>query len=112
MATAEQLPGELDVEIIQGDDLNLQLEAVGVNYSGYTFVTTVHALHGGETTVQTALSAGSATSWIQVDFPATTTAALAVTGDEGAHNWKIVYTDTSNLTRTWVKGAFTVLTRV
>jgi hypothetical protein len=111
MATAEQLPGELDVEVVQGDDLNIQLTA-DVNYSGYTFVSTIHELHGGTKAVNTVMVASASSSTIQVTFPATTTAALAVTTDEGAHNWKIVYTDVSGLTRTFVKGAFTVLTGI
>jgi hypothetical protein len=111
MATAEQLPGELDIEVVQGDDLNIQF-SIDENLSGYTFVATVHELHGGETTVQSVLSSGTSTSTVQVVFPATTTNALAVTGDEGAHNWKLVYLDDTSLTRTWVKGSFTVLTKI
>jgi hypothetical protein len=110
MATADQSPGELDLVVVQGDDLNIQL-SVDENLSGYTFVTTLHALHGGNTTAQTVLSSGTSTSTVQISFPATTTAALDVTGDEGAHNWWTVYTDTSSLTRTWVAGSFTVLAR-
>ena len=37
MATIEQVPGELDITVIQGDDLSIQLTEA-VNYSGYTFV--------------------------------------------------------------------------
>jgi len=112
MADVEQLPGECNIKIVQGDDLSLQFTAAD-NYSGYSFVATVHALHGGETTVQTALTASASSSTVAVTFPATTTAALAVTDSaEGSHNWKLVYTDLSNLTRTWIKGEFIVLTKI
>lgn len=111
MATAEQIPGELNLELIQGDDMNVQL-SVDENLSGYTIIGTIHVLHGGQSTVQTVLSAGSDVSTVQVVFPATTTAALNVTGVEGAHNWRLVWTDTAGLTRTFVKGSLTVLTPI
>jgi hypothetical protein len=112
MADAEQLPGDLNIDLVQGDDFTMQLSA-DVNYSGFSFITTVHPLHGTTpVTAQTVLSAGTSTSTVQVTLTAAQTAALAVTNDEGAHNWKIVYTDTSNLTRTWVKGELTVLTGI
>jgi hypothetical protein len=111
MAESEQIPGVLDITLVQGDDATFQFSA-DVNYSGYTFISTIHELHGGEVTCQTVLSAGTSTSTVQVTFPASVTSALSVTSDEGSHNWKLVYTDTSSLTRTWVKGAFTVLTKI
>jgi hypothetical protein len=111
MATADQLPGELDLTVVQGDDLNIQL-SVDENLSGYTFVASIHELHGTTSTVTTALTTSSSLSTLEVSFPASTTAALSVTGNEGAHNWKAVYTDPLGLTRTWVKGAFTVLTSI
>jgi hypothetical protein len=111
MATAEQLPGDLDVEVIQGDYLSLQFSA-DVNYSGYSFISEIHELHGGAVTCLTVLSAGSSTSWVQVDVTSAQTGALAITTDEGSHNWRIDYTDTSGHLRTWIKGAFTVLTKI
>jgi len=111
MATADQLPGELDLTVVQGDDLNIQL-SVDENLSGYTFVASVHEINGTTQTVTTALTTATSISTLQVSFPASVTSALAVTGSDGAHNWKAVYTDPSNLTRTWVKGAFTVLTKI
>jgi hypothetical protein len=111
MATVEQAPGALDIEVVQGDDLSIQLSEDS-NFSGYTFISTIHEINGGEITCQTVLGAGTTTSTVQVTFPASVTSALAVTTDEGAHNWKIVYTDTSSMTRTWIKGAFTVLTGI
>lgn len=111
MATAEQIPGELDITVVQGDDLSIQLTEA-VNFSGYTFITTLHELHGSTVSCTTTLVASAATSTVQVDFHASVTSVLAVTTNEGAHNWKCVYTDTSSLTRTWVKGAFTVLTKI
>lgn len=112
MADAEQIPGELNLEIVQGDDYTMQLSA-DVNYSGYSFITTVHPINGTTAvTAQTVLSAGTSTSTVQVTLTATQTSALDVTTDEGPHNWKIVYTDTNNLTRTWIKGELTILTGI
>ena len=110
MATLDQSSGDLDLVVVQGDDLNIQLSA-DENLSGYTFVTTVHTLHGGNATVSTVLSSGTSTSTVQVSLTASTTSALDVTGTEGAHTWYTVYTDPSSLTRTWVSGTLTVLAR-
>jgi hypothetical protein len=111
MATAEQIPAVLDVSVVQGDDMNIQLD-IDENLTGYTFVASIHELNGTTQTVTTAISTDSAITSIEVSFPASTTAALSVTGSDGAHNWKAVSTDPAGLTRTWVKGAFTVLTSI
>lgn len=110
MATLDQSPGELDLTVVQGDDLNFQL-SVDENLSGYTFVTTVHEIHGGNTTASTVLSSGTSTSTVQVTISASMTSALSVTTNEGAHTWWTVYTNPSSLTRTWVSGTLTVLSR-
>lgn len=110
MATVEQTPGELNISVVQGDDLSIQMTQA-TTFSAYTFVATVHELHGGITTCTTAVVSSAASSTVQVDFPAALTEALAVTTNEGAHNWKCVYT-VGGLTRTWVKGTFTVLTKI
>ena len=111
MASAEQIPAVLDVSVVQGDDMNIQ-QSIDENLSGYTFVASVHELNGTTQTVTSALSAGSDISTVEVSFPASVTSALSVTGSDGAHNWKAVSTDPAGLTRTWVKGAFTVLTKI
>jgi len=111
MADVEQIPGELNIEIVQGDDLSLQF-SIDENLSGYSCYAAIHVLNGGSVTGQTAISSGTSLSWIQVDFSATITAALEVTGDDGAHNWKLVTTDTAGSIRTLVKGSFTVLTGI
>lgn len=109
MASLEQIPGDLDITVVQGDDYNLQL-SVDENYSGYTFVTTIHPIHGSTLSATTTLSAGSAVSTIQISFTATTTSSLDVTTDEGSHTWRLVGDDVSGLTRTYVSGDLTVLT--
>ena len=111
MATVEQTPGELNISVVQGDDLSIQLTEDS-NFSGYTFLSTVHELHGTAVTCTTSFVASAGASTVQVDFPAALTGALAVTTNEGAHNWKCVYTDVGGLTRTWMKGTFTVLTQI
>jgi len=110
MATLDQSPGELDLTVVQGDDLNFQL-SVDENLSGYTVVATVHEIHGSNATASTVLSAGTSTSTVQVTITASATSALAVTTNEGAHTWWVVYTDPSSVTRTWVRGTLTVLSR-
>ena len=111
MATIEQLPGDADITVVQGDSLSLQF-TVATNYSGYTFVATVHELHGTESTASTVLTASASSSTVQVDFASAMTGLLAVTTNEGAHNWKLVQTNLSGNTRTWIKGAFTVVTKI
>jgi len=111
MATADQLPGELDISCVQGDDLNIQL-SVDENLSGYTFIASVHELNGTEKSLTTALSVDSAISTLEVTFPASVTSSLSVTGKDGSHNWKTSYTSPSGLIRTWVKGAFKVVTKI
>ena len=111
MATVEQTPGELNISVVQGDDLSIQLTEDS-NFSGYTFIATIHQLHGSSVTCATSFVATAASSTVQVDFPAVTTGALPVTTNEGAHNWKCVYTDVGGLTRTWMKGTFTVLSPI
>jgi len=111
MSTVEQTPGDLDVTVVQGDDLSLQLTQAS-NFSGYSFIGTVHHLHGSAVTATTSFISSASSSTVQITFPSTLTGSLAVTTNEGAHNWKILYTDVSGLTRTWIKGAFTVLTKI
>ena len=111
MATAKQIPGALDITIVQGDDLNLQF-SVDENLSGYSAVTTIHHLHGSSESITTVISSGTALSYVQFDISASVSSAFDVTTNEGAHNWKTVLYDTSGLTRTWIKGAFTVLTKI
>jgi hypothetical protein len=111
MATIEQLPGDASISMVKGDDLNVQF-SVDENLSGYSFLAEIHELNGGPITCTTSLVASASSSTVQVTFPASVTGALEVTGKDGAHNWRLVYTDVSGLTRTWVKGAFTVLTDI
>ena len=111
MATIEQLPGDAPITIVQGDPIFPQF-TIATNYSGYTFVASIHELHGSETTVETVLTASASSSTVQVNFTSAITAALAVTTNEGAHNWKLVQTNLSGNTRTWIKGAFIVVTKI
>lgn len=107
MATIEQLPGSADITVVQGDDLSIQF-SIAENLSGYSFVATINPLNGGVVTCQTALVASASTSTVQVTFTDTITGALDLTGKDGAHAWKLVYTDPSSSIRTWVAGSFTV----
>jgi hypothetical protein len=83
MATVEQTPGELNISVVQGDDLSIQLTEDS-NFSGYTFIATIHQLHGSSVTCATSFVATAASSTVQVDFPAVTTGATGSTGLTGA----------------------------
>jgi hypothetical protein len=106
MSTIEQTPGLADIKVVKGDDLSIQF-SVEENLSGYSFVATINPLNGGVVTAQTALVAGS-TSTVQVTFTNAVTGSLDVTGKDGPHSWKLVYTDPASSIRTWVGGSFTV----
>ena len=107
MALIEQTPGTADIKVVQGDDLSIQF-SIDENLSGYSFVATINPLNGGVVTAQTALVASASTSTVQVTFSNAVTSALDITGKDGAHQWKLVYTDPSSSIRTWVGGSFTV----
>ena len=108
MATIEQVPGELDLTVVQGDDLALVF-SIALNLSGYSALTSIHPINAtSNTSITTVIVASASSSTITLTFPATTTAALDVTGDDGPHNWRLTLVDTGSLTRTLVKGAFTV----
>jgi hypothetical protein len=112
MATIEQTPGELDLTVVQGDDLNL-IFSIDQNLSGYSTITSIHPINAASnTSVTSTIVASASSSTITLNIAATTTAALDVTGEDGAHNWKMVLVDTGSLTRTIIKGSFTVLTKI
>ena len=111
MAIADQSPGILDIKLVQGDDMNIQF-SVDENLSGYSALTTLHHYNGSTETLVTPISAGSALSYFQFDITASVSAAFEVTTSDGAHNWRTVLIDDAGLTRTWVKGGLTVLTKI
>jgi hypothetical protein len=102
MATIEQLPAVLDINIIQGDDLNIQLD-VDENLSGYTFLAYVFQLNGSTQSVSTTLVTSALASTIQIDFPASITGSLPL----ATHRWWLEY-EASGLTRTYAYGTFKV----
>jgi hypothetical protein len=106
MATLEQLPAVLDINVIQGDDLNTQFTTTE-NLSGYTFLAFVRQLNGSTITAVTSLVSSAGGSTIQVDFPAALTGALPIAG----HRWWMEYT-ASTLSRTYVYGAFNVAGKI
>jgi hypothetical protein len=112
MATIEQIPGELDLTVVQGDDLAVVF-TIALNLSGYSTLTSIHPINADtNVTVSSVIVASASSSTITLTVPATTTSNLSVSDDEGSHTWRMVLVDTSSLTRTLIKGAFTVNTKL
>jgi hypothetical protein len=114
----EQVPGNLDLKIVQGDDLILQFN-VPFSCSGYTFVTTVD-----DPTATTSFSIvtvcsvqSSISSIVQTTFYASITSLLTPISENTSHavnitnsnTWKMKYTDNNNLIRTFISGYLEVV---
>ena len=106
MATLEQLPAVLDINVIQGDDLNVQFN-VDENLSGYTFIAFVRQLNGSTISVMTSLITSALASTLQLDFTKAITKDLPL----ATHRWWVEY-EASSLVRTYIGGAFTVAGKI
>jgi hypothetical protein len=112
MATIEQIPGELDLTVVQGDDLSVVF-TIALNLTGYSAPTSIHPINADTNlSVSSAIVASASSSTITLTVPASTTSGLSVTTEEGAHSWRMVLVDNSSITRTLIKGAFTVNTKL
>jgi hypothetical protein len=108
----EQVPGNLDLKIVKGDDLSLQFN-VPFSCSGYTFTTTVYDSSGTTFSIVTSTSVQSTIlSIVQTTFYASATSLFTPISNNDSHNinitnssyWKMVYVDNNNFTRTFISG--------
>jgi hypothetical protein len=108
----EQIPGNLDLKIVKGDDLILQFN-VPFSVSGYTFITNVYDSSGTTYSILTSATVQSSIlSIVETTFYASTTSKFTPISENTSHainitnssHWKMVYVDNNNYTRTFISG--------
>jgi hypothetical protein len=108
----EQVPGNLDLKLVKGDDFICQFN-VPFSTSGYTFITNVYDSSGTTYSILTSASVQSSIlSIVQTTFYASTTSLFTPISSNTLHAinisnssyWKMSYTDNSNLVRTFISG--------
>jgi hypothetical protein len=108
----EQVPGNLDIKIVKGDDFICQFN-VPFSTSGYTFITNVYDSSGTTYSILTSASVQSSIlSIVQTTFYASVTSLFTPISNNDSHNinisnssyWKMSYIDNSNLNRTFISG--------
>ena len=115
MAQFEQLPGELNLTFVQGDEVRIDCD-FDLNVSGYTitnaiYVSNVYAAGGGGEGSVTAIGA-TATSFNQsVTNAANGQVALVLTEEKSSllspaigYRWYLRWMDTAGVTRTVLSG--------
>jgi hypothetical protein len=120
MAEFTQLPGELNLTFVQGDQVKVNCD-FDVNVTGYTitnsiYVTSVYASDGGGSGFVTTIGAtvttfdqtitNAASGQILLDLPENKSALL--TPGVG-YRWYLRWVDTSSVTRTILSGDLTVV---
>lgn len=120
MAELTQLPGELNLRLVQGDELNVDCD-FDVNITGYTitnsvYVTNVYAAGGGGSGFVTTVGATVTTFGQTVTNAATGQIKLGLTEDKSAllspaigYRWYLRWVDTSGVTRTVLSGTITTV---
>lgn len=119
MAAFTQLPGELNLTFVQGDEIAVALDfdrdLTGYSISTFIYVTAVYAAGGGGTGFVTAIGETAATftisntnlaaGQITIGLSETQTAALS---PAIAYRWYMRWVDTGQVTRTVLSGTVTV----
>lgn len=114
----EQIPGNLDLKLVQGDDLNL-LFNLPFDTTGYVFSTSVQEINS-TTTISILTSStvqSSILSILYVTFLASITNNFVPISNNDSHDinignssiWKIRYIDNNGLTRTFISGYLEVV---
>lgn len=111
MATYTQLPGELTLAIVRGDEVTFSAVFTGVDLTGYTVTAAVYAGVGANATAnpvatptvtKTVTTTGGVTSTtVQVSLTETQTAAISPTG---LTRWYLRWVSPGNVTRTVLSG--------
>lgn len=119
MAAFTQLPGELSLTFVQGDEVAVALDfdrdLTGYSIETVVYVTAVYAAGGGGTGFVTAIGSTAATfaisntnlaaGQITIGLSETQTAALS---PAIAYRWFMRWVDTGQVTRTVLSGTVTV----
>jgi hypothetical protein len=108
----EQVPGNLDLKLVNGDDFICQFN-IPFSTSGYTFITTVYDSSGTTYSILTSNSPQtSVLSIVQTTFYASITSLLTPVSSNDTHDinitnssyWKMTYIDGDGLFRTFISG--------
>lgn len=111
MATFSQLPGELTLEIVRGDEVTFSAVFSALDLTGYTVSAAVYAGLGAAAittpvaypavTVSTATVNGVTSSTVQVSMTETQTLAISPTG---LSRWYLRWVSPGGVTRTVLSG--------
>lgn len=112
MATFSQLPGELTLQLVRGDEVNFSAVFTAVDLTGYTVTSGVYAGIGAAATetlivtpavsVSVATAAGVTSSTVQVSLTETQTYALS---PNTIQRWYLRWVSPGGVTRTVLSGA-------
>lgn len=110
-ATYSQLPGDLTVQLVRGDEVSFSAVFAGVNLTGYTVTAAVYSGFGAtatdtpvvvpSVTVTTATVAGVTSSTAQISMTETQTLAISPTGQS---RWYLRWVSPGGVTRTVLSG--------
>ena len=114
MAIFSQLPGDLDVQIVRGDEVTFSAVFTGVNLTGYTVTAAVYSGFGADAittpvavptvTVTMATANNVTSSTVQVSMTETQTLAISPTGSS---RWYLRWVSPGGVTRTVLSGNVT-----
>lgn len=100
MATAQQLPGRLDLAFRRGDQYGTMVD-FSIDLTGYSFSASIASATTGETVATPTVSAVNlASGQLDVSLTELQTAAL----DAGAYRWTLTWVAPGNVTRTALAG--------
>jgi hypothetical protein len=105
----EQIPGNLDLKMVKGDDFICQFN-VPYNASGYTFTTNVYETNDGIHVIPTSMAVQtSVLSIVQASFYASITSLFDSVSGTARHNWEMKYIDDVGLIRSFISGRLEVI---
>lgn len=114
MATFSQLPGDLDVQIVRGDEVTFSAVFAAVDLTGFTVSAAVYSGFGADAlttpvavptvTVTTATANNVTSSTVQVSMTETQTLAISPTGSS---RWYLRWVSPGGVTRTVLSGNVT-----
>jgi hypothetical protein len=104
MSLYSALPAQLDIEMVQGDDLNM-IVTLNMDVSAYTFKAYV------ETDTPTEITVGFVTDGTDGKLAFTLADTITDGIAEGTYEWHCYWTDGGGLERTIFSGNFTLVER-
>jgi hypothetical protein len=110
-STYSQLPGDLTLALVRGDEVSFSAVFAAVNLTGYTVMAAVYSGFGATATdtpvatptvtVTTASSGGVTSSTVQISLTETQTLAISPTGTS---RWYLRWVSPGGVTRTVLSG--------